>query len=306
MLLLLLWMACGARLSAPQAVPLPAYTDAQLLDEVEHRAFRFFWECADANTGLVNDRAANFRADDHTIASIASTGYGLAALPIAVKRGWVTRAAAEQRATITLRFLRDKMPEVHGWYYHFVDRATGERVWNCELSSIDTALLLVGALTCGQYFRGTEVERLADAIYDRVDWTWMRTDGGTQPDKLTLSMGWRPEKGFLPNEWDHYCELMLLYLLGLGSRRDPLPAASWAAWQRNVVEYGGRKTLAGGPIFMHQMAHAYYDFHDCRDGLGWDYRVSSVEATHINRQYCLDRAGTRKTYAPNVWGLNAS
>jgi hypothetical protein len=273
---------------------------------VQRRAFRFFWEKTDPETGLTNDRARNRGEDDYTIASIASTGYALAALPIGVEHRWVKREEAYARARTTLRFLHDRMPNTKGWYFHFVDRRTGERAWNCELSSIDTALLLAGVLICGQYFRGTEVERLANALYDRVDWTWMRTNGGAKPEKKTLSHGWMPEKGFLPNEWDRYCELMTLYLLGLGSARDPLPEESWAAWERNVFEYGERKTLAGGPIFLHQMAHGFYDFRSHRDRAGWDYWVTSVEATRMHAQFCQDRAAKRKTYAHDVWGLNAS
>jgi hypothetical protein len=134
----------------------------------------------------------------------------------------------------------------------------------------------------------------------------MRTNGGTQPDKKIVSHGWTPERGFIPNNWADYCELMTLYLLGMGQERDPLPEASWTAWKRNIVEYGGRKTLAGGAIFMHQMAHAYYNFRDQRDALGWNYYAVSVEATRINRQYCIDLMPKRKTYAPDIWGINAN
>ncbi|HLK60511.1 MAG TPA: glucoamylase family protein [Chthonomonadaceae bacterium] len=291
---------------AQQIAPAPPMTADQLQIEVERRAFRFFWEKTDPNTGLTNDRARNVGGeDDYTVASIASTGYALASLPIAVQHKWVAREDAYQRALLTLRYVSTKFPNEHGWYYHFIDKRTGERVWNCELSSIDTALLLLGALSAGQYWHGTEVQRLANAIYDRVDWTWMRTNGGLKPDKVLLAMGWKPEDGFLKNDWDHYCELMYLYLLGMGAKTGPLPKESWTAWTRNEIEYKGMHTLAGGPIFMHQMAHTYYDFKGKRDALGWDYWVCSLAATEINRQYCLDRTGARKTYGPNIWGLNA-
>ena len=287
-------------------------SDTKLLNEVERRAFRFFWEQADPKTGLVNDRAFNETGNnkdksDYTVASIASTGYALAALPIAAEHHWVTRQSAYNRALLTLRWFHDKMPREHGWFYHFINKRTGERVWKSELSTIDTSLLLEGVLIAGQYWKGTEVSRLANAIYDRVDWTWMRTNGGAQPGKNLVAMGWRPESSFLKNDWDHYCELMLLYLLGMGSRRDPLPAASWSDWKRNEVSYGGRTTLAGGPIFLHQMAQAFYNFKGQRDALGYNYSVSAEQGTLINRQYCLDKAQEkgRKTYGPDIWGLNA-
>ena len=278
--------------------------NAQLMDETERRAFRFFWEKADATTGLVNDRASNTGKDAYDVASIASTGYALAALPAAVERKWITKAQGEKRARLTLGFLLHKMDNTHGWFYHFINKRSGKRVWNCEVSTIDTALLMTGTLVCGQYFK-SDVQKAANALYDRLDWNWVRTNGGAKPDKLTVSHGWTPEKGFIPNEWRDYCELMQLYLLGMGAKKNPLPATSWEAWDRQPYEYGGRKTLAGGPIFMHQMSHLYYDFKNQRDSQGYDYFVCSRNATLINRQFCIDKMKVRKGYAGDVWGLNA-
>jgi hypothetical protein len=280
-------------------------TDKELLRQIQWRACRFFWEKADTVTGLVNDRADNRGKDSYTVASIASTGYALASLPIAVEHNWYTHQAAYERAVTTLRFLCNRMPQVRGWYFHFIDKRTGERVWESELSSIDTALLIIGALICGQYFKGTEVQQLAGRLYNRVDWLWMLTNGGEQPKKLTLSHGWKPEGGFLKNNWDSYCELMFMYLLGMGAEGQKLPAQCWDAWQRPILEYKDYRTLWGGPIFIHQMAHGFYNFSSQRDRRGWNYWASSVAATHINRLYCLDHAGNRRTYSNDIWGLNA-
>jgi hypothetical protein len=276
----------------------------RFMDDVQRRAVLFFVRCAHPRSGLVRDRASNFGPDQYDVASIASTGYGLAALPIGVQRGWVKRADAIRQAERTLRFVLS-MPHEHGWMYHFVDWRTGERRWNCEISSLDTALLVVGALTCGRYFRGTEVEALANRLYDRLDWTWMRTNGGGKPDKPLLSHGWKPETGFLANDWDSYCEHMLLYLLGLGARRDRLPEESWTAWKRGSYEYGGIRAIAAGPLFWHQMSHAYYDFRGRKDALGYDYHEEAVRATRIHRRFCADNPTRRKGYGTHGWGLNA-
>jgi hypothetical protein len=294
-------------LAAPQAHtqtarPTPAQT--RLLDEVQRRAFRFFWEKADPATGLVNDRAKNNGPDDYTVASIASTGFALASLPVAVERNWIGRPEAQRRAEQTLTYLL-KMPHQHGWLTHFVDRSTGQRVWNSEVSTIDTALLVLGAITAGQYFKG-EVARLADNLYDRLDWRWVRTNGGTKPEKRTLSMGWRPETGFITSEWGDYNEGWLLYLLGLGAEKGSLDPESWSAWKRQGYTYQGREALSGGPLFLHQMPHCFYNVRDMRDRLGYDYWVDAVNSAHINKAYCLSLAGKRKAYASDVWGLTAS
>lgn len=280
-------------------------SDRQLLDEVQRRAVLFFVECLHPRTGLVRDRASNSGRDSYDVASIAATGYGLAALPIGVERGWIERQDAIARAERTLRYVL-QMPHKHGWLYHFVDWATGQRRWGCEVSSIDTGLLVIGALTCGQYFRGTKVETLANQLYDRLDWQWMLTNGGTQRAKLVLSHGWKPETGFLPNNWDTFCEHIFLYLLGLGARRNPLPSESWYAWKRGTYEYGGIRTLAAGPIFWHQMSHAYYDLRDRRDRLGIDYYAAAANAVRIHRLFCKDNPTGRTGYGPYGWGLNAS
>lgn len=294
------WVLLVCSSHAPGA---PTSARERFLDDVQMRAVSFFVRCAHPKSGLVRDRASNFGPDKHDVASVASTGYGLAALPIGVERGWAKRTDAMRQAERALRFVLG-MPHKRGWLYHFVDWRTGERRWDCEISSIDTALLVAGALSCGRYFRGN-VERLADRLYDRLDWTWMRTNGGAKPDKLVLSHGWKPETGFLASDWDSYCEHMLLYLLGLGARNNPLGPKSWTAWTRGSYEYGGMRTIAGGPLFWHQMSHGYYDFRGRKDGLGHDYHQAAAIATRTQRRFCADNPTQRKGYGAYGWGLNA-
>src|SRR5262249_9519703 len=148
-----------------------------------------------------------------------------------------------------------------GFYYHFLDMDCGRRVWNCELSTVDSALLLAGMLTAAVYFNGDsadehEIRTLADALFRRTDWEWAHCEG------TTVSHGWRPESGVLPFCWQGYDEALLLYLLGLGSPTPPIPAEGYAAWT-STYEW---KTLYGhdllhcGPLFTHQMSHFWVDF----------------------------------------------
>lgn len=283
--------------------------DERILEEVQRRALRFFWEQAHPATGLVNDRAKNFGANDYTVASISATGYGLAALPIGVEHGWLNRTEAVERARTTVRFLLS-MPNRHGWMIHFVDKRTGERAWQSEYSSIDTALLLAGALVCAQYFARDpstrDIADLVNTLYRRIDWWWMSTNQGQQPDKKTLSHGWTPETGFIKHNYADYSEALLMYLLGLGAPTEPLPVTAWGAFQRPVGVYQGIEWLKAGPIFIHQMPSGYFYFRDQRDRLGFDYWVASTNAMKIHRQFCLDHAGDLQTYAKGFWGLNAS
>jgi len=280
-------------------------SNSELLNLIARRAFDFFRNEAHPKTGLVKDRANNFKEDDYTICSIASTGFALSALPIGVERKWITREQGYRRALLTLRYLQ-RHEHKHGWFYHFVNWETGKRIWNCELSSIDTALLLMGALVAAQYFNTREIKALANSLYERVDFQWMLTDGGAKPDEKLIGHGWKPETGFLRSRWHSYCEHMLLYLLAMGSPTYPIPKECWVVWERPHVTYKGFEMLTGGPLFLHQMSHVYIDFRSKRDRLGYHYGASSRNATLAQKQFCIDWRDQFKTYSADTWGLTAS
>jgi hypothetical protein len=179
--------------------------DEQFLDTLERACFLFFWEQASPQTGLIKDRC-NVRANDTSVAaSIASSGFGLTAICIAEKRGFIARSEARRRVLQSLSFLWHKLPTHRGFYFHFANINTGERLWDSEVSSVDTAILLCGVLTCRQHFiEDKDISQLAHAIFDRVDWTWLAEDTSL------LSHGWTPELGYIPSRWDFYSELMMM------------------------------------------------------------------------------------------------
>ncbi|MCI0745304.1 MAG: hypothetical protein L0Y58_07855 [Verrucomicrobia subdivision 3 bacterium] len=284
---------------APATLALSA-DDDRFLDTLERASFRFFWESADPNTGLVKDRSRADGQDPREVASIAATGFGLTALCIAHERRYFSRGEIESRVLNTLRFLWDGLPHERGFYYHFVNFRTGERVWKCELSSIDTALLLCGVLTARRHFRNPEIRRLGEQIYHRVDWRWMLKGSNV------LAHGWKPETGFLKSNWDHYCELMMLYLLAIGSPSNPAPAETWHAFTRPVFEYNGLKFISSkDPLFIHQYSHAWFDFRNRRDAYA-DYFENSVIATKAHKQFCLDLRDRYPHFADDMWGVTAS
>lgn len=289
-----------ARLSKP---------DQEFLEDLSRRSFRYFWEQADPHTGLVLDRArADGSPHDQThrnVASIAATGFGLTALCIASERRWVEPREARERARATLRFFAERARHERGWFYHWMDSKTGERRWQSEVSSIDTALLLAGVLTARKYFAGDpEIVRHATRIYERVDFVWMLNGHPS-----LLSHGWRPESGFIPHRWDTYSEDTILYLLAIGSPSRPIPARSWWAWRRDWVTYADHRYLSGAPpLFIHQYSHAWVDYRDRREASPphIDYFDNSVRATRAHRAFCLDLAKEFPGYSENVWGVTAS
>jgi len=295
-------LSCGGSSPVAPAPPGDGYagTDDQLLEEIERAGFLFFWEQADATTGQVKDRALAGGNDTRTVSSIAATGFGLTTLCIANQRGYRASAEITERVRTTLRFLLNQMPNVNGFFFHFVDMTTGARAFSSEVSSIDTAILLCGVLTCRQHFQDAEIQSLATQIYERTDWAWMLNGGST------LSHGWIPESGFLAARWDNYSELMMLYLLAMASPTHPIPASSWRAWSRPLFTYQGLTYVtAAAPLFIHQYSHAWFDFRAKRDAFA-DYFQNSVTATQAHRLFCLSLASQFADYSDDLWGITAS
>lgn len=300
--MILVWSCPVASAQSGNAVPSMA--------TVQRRAFDFFWNETNPATGLTKDRANNRVGSDAAkpaVASIAATGYMLAALPIGVEHGWVGKKQAYDRCLTALLFIHDSLPNVHGFYYHFVDWRSGARAWNCELSSIDSALLALGALAAEEYWPNTAVQRIAAQIASRMDWNWMRTDGGAASEEPAPSMGWDPKKGFLKSRWSGYSEAALLYLLALGTPAPRgIPPASWDRWSFSTVNVQGYAVFGGpSPLFMAQMTPGYFDLRGMRDRQGRDWWRAWTNAHLADQAYCASRLGN-KTYAAGFWAINAS
>lgn len=273
-----------------------------ILEAEEEACFRFFWETASQSPktyGLIPDNDVN-----PDMCSVASVGFGLAALPVGVHRGWISYGAGEERALGTLLTLNTKIEAVHGFYRHFLHMKTGERWGKSEISIIDTGLLVMGALCAGVYFGGRvreEAEKLAAA----VDWDWYRNPA-TNTFYMGCDDGAHPGAHF--GAWDMYAEQLLLYVLACGSPTHPLPAGIYYDCPMRQGGYGGAEGIwhsPGGALFVYQFSHAFIDFSGRRDKRGIDWFQNSVKASVANRRYCMDRAKKFRTYGPDSWGLTA-
>jgi hypothetical protein len=276
--------------------------DDAFLDEMERRACLYFVEQSGLTTGQVLDRAAFFgnngKRDPRTNASIAATGFGLTALCIGDVRGYLPHDQARAQVLRTLNYHAHNLPHEHGFFYHFNDVDTGKPASWSEVSSIDTALLLCGVLTARAHFSNDkEIVDLATVIYNRVEWPWMLRD------QNLFSMGWRPKTGFITSSWNHYCEMMMIPLLALGSPTHPVDPSVWKAFSRPLMRYKKFIYISGSdPLFVHQYSHAYFDFRHKRDDFA-NYFENSVIATRAHEQFCLD-LGT--PYSKDYWGISAS
>jgi len=296
--------AVSATLRAQQAQGVPPdwrLNDDQLLEEIVSRAFLFFWDEANPNTGLVRDRAlADGGPDPRRIASIAATGFGLTALCIGHRRGYLPPHQIGSRVVKALRFLLEHVDHYNGFFYHFLDLETGKRLRLSEVSPIDTSILLCGVLTAREYFRDAQISSLANAIYRRVNWRWMLNGGST------FALGWTPEYKFIGARWDTYCELMMMYLLAIAAPVYDIPASSWNAFSRPAMEFEGYTYISGpDPLFVHQYSHAWFDFRNVRDQYA-DYFQNSAVATYAHKLFCLSIRWRFPDYSDNTWGITAS
>lgn len=275
-------------------------SDDDFLDQMQRAMFLFFWEQASAATGQVKDRALAGGNDTRTVSSIAATGFGLTALCIGHKRSYGDAAQIQSRVTNTLNFLLNQT-NINGFFYHFVDMDSGARAFNSEVSSIDTSILLCGVLTCRQYFQDAQIQSMASQIYNRVNWPWMLNGGSS------FSMGWTPEDGFITTRWDTYSELMMIYLLAIGSTTNPVPASAWDAFTRPNFTYQGLTYITNvyAPLFIHQYSHAWFDFRNKTDKYT-NYFANSVTATQAHEEFCLSLQSQFKDYQANAWGITAS
>jgi len=286
--------------------------DDQTLDQLQRAAFGYFVQAVNPANGLIADTSR-----ENSPASIGVVGFALSAYPVAVERGWMTREDAVERILATLRFFRDSdqsgSPEAtgfKGFYYHFLDMHTGARVWRSELSMIDSALLIAGALAAGRYFTAItagelQLRELVEVLYRRVDWRWAQ-HGGT-----TINHGWKPESGFLHYCWDGYSEAIVLYVLALGSPTHPIESDCYQAWTATYQweHLYGYDVLYAGPLFVHQFSHAWIDFRGIRDRFmrekRCDYFENSRRATEVQREYARRNPHGFAGYDEHCWGLTA-
>ncbi len=275
--------------------------DDAFLDDMQRRGCLFFREQASPHTGQVLDRAVaanpTGKLDLRRMASIAATGFGLTALCIADERRYQPRAQILEQVRRTLRYHCNILPHDHGFFSHFNDLESGYPYVGSEISSIDTSLLLCGALTARAHFHAdAEIVKLATTLYERVDWPWMLNGG------QTFSMGLRRDS-FLASRWNHYCELMMIYLLALGSPTHPVDAAAWESWTRPKITYDGLTYIGSAdPLFVHQYSHAWFDFRGKRDKYA-NYFENSILATRAHKAFCLSLG---QPYSADYWGVSAS
>ena len=287
--------------------------DNAFTNDLKHRTFKYFWDTVDTATWQTPDRypTKNFT-------SVAATGFGLTTYIVGVNNNYITREEAAERVLKTLTWLKNSkqgsetsgVTGYKGFYYHFLSYNDGFRFKNVELSTIDTAWLIAGILSCQTFFdkdneQEQQIREIADFLYRRVEWDWAMNG------HEVMTMGWHPESGFIKAKYSGYSEAMMLYILGLASPTHPIPDSTWNAWCRTYIwkDFYGYKYINFEPLFGHQYSHMYIDFRRIQDDFtkdkGIDYFENSRRATLANRNYCIENPQNFIAYSDSIWGLTA-
>ena len=305
--------AASAATASPDRHRAVVPSEAALLDDVERRTFHFFWDLADPTTQLIPDRAPT-----PAFSSIAAVGFGLTAYGVGAERGFVTREQAAERTLATLRSFQAMkqggtargVSGYKGFYYHFLDMKTAERFETVELSTVDTTLLIAGALFSQSYFdrdnpTEAEIRSVAQTLYERIDWTF------AQARPPAISMGWSPEGGLHTYDWNGYNEAMIVLVLALGSPTHPVDPSAWTQYTKTYRwdTFYGQPHVTFAPLFGHQYSQVWIDFRGIQDpymrAKGIDYFENSRRATISQHAYAVANPGQFRDYGENVWGLTA-
>lgn len=292
--------------------------DENMLDSIQQKTFEFFLQEHHPEWGIVKDRTKEWAP-----ASIASTGFGLACFAIGAERNYISREKAVQITLNNLKFFMNSEQSTDsissgykGFYYHFLQMDTGKREWNCELSSVDTGLLMMGILFVRNYYNQDnktekQIRDLASKLLERVDWDFMEMPAGNK-FAHSIAMGWYPDKGQHHMGWIGYNEALFLYILAAGSGMTNVEKG-YESWIKNYsweTPYEGLSHVAFPPLFGHQFSQAFIDFRGLGDPYmkekGIDYFENSQRATLVQQQYAIQNPHGWVGYDSLCWGVTAS
>lgn len=275
------------------------------------RAAQYFIDARTEN-GLIRDRTCNrFSADEvqqdtPNIASIAASGYGLAALPIMVENQLISRAQARLWLSQSLTTVAAISKDTPGhWLHHFVDGQSGVPRLNSEVSTVDTALYYYGAIAAGEYLGGSEKERVYTML-SKLDFELMRTNAGTRPESLSFCHGYymhpeTEEVRFIENRWDSVSEGILVPFLAIGA--GAAPGECWTVGISRNENWVGRsqKTFDNLPLFTFFYPLGYLPIRGSEDALGTNYWQEAADAVDLQQEFSI----TQKLPAA-MFGYSAS
>ncbi|MFA5292182.1 MAG: glucoamylase family protein [Phycisphaerae bacterium] len=300
-----------------------AMTDEQLLTSIQQATFRYFWDFAHPVSGMARERFALY---DRQTVTTGGSGMGLMTIVVGAERGFITRAQASQRVLTVLTFLQDVAPRYHGVWSHWMDGTTGAtKAADYDANGdpiiagdiIETADMIVGILTCRQYFDANtpvenEIRSRATQLYEDVEWDWYRRASDT--DGKHLWWLWSPDSSWQYSFAFGGCESMNAYILAIASPTHSIPASCYydgfgdSGGYKNGNRYYNYIQWVSGfetPMFWTHYPFLGFDPRNKNDNY-CNYFENSRNIALIDRAYCIANPKGFSGYSDLVWGLTAS
>lgn len=309
----------AARLREP--AKLATLRDDALLEAVQRRTFKYFWDAAHPVSGLAYDRRAAGKRAKNPVddpAAIGGSGFGAMALIVAAERRWIARAAAVERLGRMLDLLL-RARCYHGALPHFMNGRTGETIpfgrKDDAADLVETSLLLMGLLCAREYFARDTPDEAAvrwriSQLWSEVEWSWF-TQG-----RDVLYWHWSPYNGWaMDHQIRGWNECLITYVLAAASPRYSIDPeiyhrgfASGSGFRNRKSWYDVKLPLGmpyGGPLFFAHYSFCGLDPRGLTDRYA-DYWAQNVHHVRINRAHCIANPGKFVGYGESCWGLTAS
>lgn len=296
-------------------------TDLELMDLVQEKTFKYFWDFADSNSGAARERYhPNDPTNSQNVVTTGGSGFGLMAILVGIERGYITRSEGYQRLNQIINFF-EGADRFHGVWPHWINGSNGNVIPFSDQDNggdlVETAFFVQGLICVKEYFKGGSTEEAAlaakaDILWKGVEWDWY-TQGQNK-----LYWHWSPSSNFAINlELKGYNETLIAFVLGAASPDFPIPAEAYhQGWANNgaivtassqygiplVLDHAGSGT---GPLFWAHYSHLGLKPKNLSDQYA-DYWTLNVNHTNINYQHCVNNPNNYAGYGEDCWGLTAS
>lgn len=300
--------------------PVNKITLNELLDIVQERTFKYFWDFAEPVSGLARERSQDnaYGGESPRIVTMGGSGFGISSFPAGVERGWITRTAAIARLKKILTFL-ESAETYHGAFSHWYYGDTGKtRPFSAKDDGgdiVETAFLIQGLLINRQYFNGNgdekDIRDRITAIWEAVEWDWYTQ--GNKSITWHWSKNFNFEKNHIVSGWN---EALILYVLAASSPTHSVDKSTYInGWGRNgaikngKTFYGIKQPLGwdrGGPLFFSHYSFIGLDPRNLSDQYASNYFEQNKAHSLINYEYCKSNPKGYKGYNGESWGLTAS
>jgi hypothetical protein len=285
-----------------------------LLSVVQKQTFKYFYDFAHPASGMARER--NTSGD---LVTSGGSGFGIMALIVGMERNFITRQQGIDRMNKIVTFL-ETADRFHGAWPHWINGNTGNVIPFSTNDNggdlVETSFLVQGLLTFRQYLQASDttgnnlINRIT-TLWEGVEWDWYRRCEPTCQN--VLYWHWSPDKAWTMNfALSGYFEEQITYFLAAASPTHGIPKIVYsngygkngAIVKNNTYEGISLPLESPAPLFWVHYSYLGLDPHFSDDYA--NYWTQNVNATLINRAYCIRNPKKFVGYSNECWGLTSS